>query len=74
MNLLKWESVLTDVCHDQPFVEMFLPSKDWLSLKKLLDDASDEVVYFAGNAAGDFDATDKDSVNPVTWGAFKGKE
>lgn len=32
------------------------------------------MTYFAGNAAGEFAATDEDTVNPVTWGTFAGKE
>lgn len=53
---------------------MFVPSAAWSSLKSKLDAQRDEVVYFAGNAAGDFEATDAESVNPVTWGVFRGKE
>jgi methylenetetrahydrofolate reductase (NADPH) len=57
----------------KPFVEFFLPSSDWKRLKQELDDDV-EVTYFAGNAAGDFVSSDAESVNPVTWGTFAGKE
>ncbi|KAF2403057.1 methylenetetrahydrofolate reductase-like protein [Trichodelitschia bisporula] len=57
----------------KPFVELFLPSQDWKELKAKLDDLP-EVTYFAGNDAGAFDASDPAAVNPVTWGAFPGKE
>jgi methylenetetrahydrofolate reductase (NADPH) len=57
----------------KPFVEFFLPSADWANLKARLE-AEEDVIYFAGNDAGDFEATDEDSVNPVTWGTFAGKE
>lgn len=60
--------------YQKPFVEFFLPAKQWPELKKRLDDRPDDFAYFAGNAAGDFEATDEGSVNPVTWGVFKGKE
>jgi methylenetetrahydrofolate reductase (NADPH) len=42
-------------------------------LKPILE-ADDQVTYFASNASGAFEATDEESVNPVTWGAFTGKE
>lgn len=58
----------------KPFVELFLPDQDWKKLKSKLDGCWDQATYFAGNAAGDFEATDEHAVNPVTWGAFKGKE
>lgn len=60
----------------KPFVEFFIPSADWAKLKPKLD-ANDQVTYFAGTARheqGDFVASDEDSVNPVTWGTFAGKE
>ena len=57
----------------QPFVEFFIPSTSWQTLQPRLD-RTDGVTYFAGNAAGDFEASDEDSVNPVTWGSFAGKE
>jgi len=57
----------------KPFVEFFLPNRDWQRLKVQLDE-DDQVTYFASNAAGSFQASDEDSVNPVTWGTFTGKE
>jgi len=57
----------------KPFVELFLPSRDWKQLKAKLDPLT-QVTYFAGNAAGNFEASDETSVNPVTWGTFPGKE
>lgn len=60
--------------YQKPFVEFFLPKVAWQSLREKLEERSGEFTYFAGNAAGDFEATDEFSLNPVTWGAFKGKE
>ena len=57
----------------KPFVEFFLPSSDWKRLQQQLGD-DEQVTYFAGNAAGDFVSSDSESVNPVTWGTFAGKE
>lgn len=57
----------------KPFVEFFLPAADWAVLQPRLA-AHDQVTYFAGNAAGEFAASDEQGVNPVTWGSFKGKE
>lgn len=57
----------------KPFVEFFLPSADWIALQPRLK-AHDQITYFAGNASGDFDASDESAVNPVTWGTFTGKE
>ncbi len=57
----------------KPFVEFFIPSAQFATLKSRLD-ANELVTYFAGNAAGDFQASQEDSVNPVTWGTFAGKE
>lgn len=57
----------------KPFVEFFIPSVQFEKLKPRLD-AHDQVTYFAGNDAGDFEASDDASVNPVTWGTFAGKE
>jgi methylenetetrahydrofolate reductase (NADPH) len=57
----------------KPFVEFFLPSAQFHALKAKLD-AHEQVTYFAGNDAGDFEASNEDSVNPVTWGTFAGKE
>jgi methylenetetrahydrofolate reductase (NADPH) len=57
----------------KPFVEFFLPASEFPQLKERLD-AHDQVTYFAGNANGDFEASNEESVNPVTWGTFAGKE
>lgn len=57
----------------KPFVEFFLPSADWKKLQPRLK-AHDQIIYFAGNAAGDFEASSDGGVNPVTWGTFPGKE
>jgi methylenetetrahydrofolate reductase (NADPH) len=57
----------------KPFVEFFIPAADWKALQPRLK-AHEQITYFAGNAAGDFDATSEDGVNPVTWGTFAGKE
>ncbi|RMZ21359.1 hypothetical protein D0859_14627 [Hortaea werneckii] len=57
----------------KPFVELFLPSADWQRLKPILQ-SDDQVTYYAGNAAGEFQSSDENSVNPVTWGTFAGKE
>jgi methylenetetrahydrofolate reductase (NADPH) len=57
----------------KPFVEFFLPSAEFHVLKQRLD-AHEQVTYFAGNDAGDFEASNEESVNPVTWGTFAGKE
>ena len=57
----------------KPFVEFFLPSADWAKLQPRLK-AHDQITYFAGNAAGDFEASSEEAVNPVTWGSFTGKE
>lgn len=72
------------------FVELFLPSKDWILLKeKLTNDENEEVVsWYAANAKGDYLTSDSitangvgarggeevGSTNAVTWGAFPGKE
>ncbi|KAF2436771.1 MTHFR-domain-containing protein [Tothia fuscella] len=58
----------------KPFVELFLPGEDWRRLKTRCQDRHEEVTYFAGNADGEFEASDMQSVNPVTWGTFPGKE
>lgn len=60
------------------FVELFLSSASWASLRSLLL-GNESVSFFAMNAAGDFESSDKDSdsgtgTNAVTWGAFPGKE
>lgn len=57
----------------KPFVEFFIPASQFHKLKERLD-AHDQVTYFAGNAKGDFEASNEESVNPVTWGTFAGKE
>ncbi|UJO19206.1 Methylenetetrahydrofolate reductase 2 [Fulvia fulva] len=57
----------------KPFVEFFVPSNEWEILKGKLDQHP-QITYFAGNAKGDFVSSDEDSVNPVTWGTFTGKE
>ena len=57
----------------RPFVEFFLPSSDWNYLQQELGE-DEQITYFAGNAAGDFVSSDAESVNPVTWGSFAGKE
>ncbi|KXL44766.1 hypothetical protein M433DRAFT_134973 [Acidomyces richmondensis BFW] len=57
----------------KPFVEFFLPSSDWKRLRPKLEE-DDQVTYFAGNATNDFASSDEQSVNPVTWGTFTGKE
>ena len=54
-------------------MEFFLPSSDWKALQSKLDKEED-VTYFAGNHSEDFVSSDEDSVNPVTWGTFLGKE
>lgn len=57
----------------KPFVEIFLPSSDWKRLRRKLQE-DEQATFFAGNAAGDFASSDEQSVNPVTWGSFTGKE
>lgn len=63
----------TGYVFQKPFVEFFIPSAQFEILKPRLD-AHDQVTYFAGNAAGDFEASQEDGLNPVTWGTFAGKE
>ena len=58
---------------NKAFVEFFLPSSDWKTLQLKLD-KDEDVIYFAGNHSGEFIASDEESVNPVTWGTFVGKE
>ena len=55
-------------------MELFIPSRDWAKLKRRLEAYADEVTYFAGNARGEFESSDAESINPVTWGVFRGKE
>jgi methylenetetrahydrofolate reductase (NADPH) len=57
----------------KPFVEFFVPAADWKALQPRLK-AHEQITYFAGNAAGDFEASSEEGVNPVTWGTFAGKE
>nr|OQO18535.1 hypothetical protein B0A51_13767 [Rachicladosporium sp. CCFEE 5018] len=57
----------------KPFVEFFLPAQDWKRLQPILDE-DPRITYFASDAAGDSAASDEESVNPVTWGCFTGKE
>lgn len=57
----------------KPFVEFFIPSRDWEKLQPRLQ-SHEQITYFASNAAGDFRASNEQSVNPVTWGTFTGKE
>jgi methylenetetrahydrofolate reductase (NADPH) len=57
----------------QPFVEFFCSHEDWTRLRAKLD-KDDQVTYFACNGKGDFQAADEESLNPVTWGCFTGKE
>nr|POE87405.1 methylenetetrahydrofolate reductase 1 [Quercus suber] len=57
----------------KPFIEFFVPAKDWTRLRKFLE-ADDEFTYLAGNAKGEFVSSDEQAVNPVTWGTFTGKE
>ncbi|PNS21133.1 Methylenetetrahydrofolate reductase 2 [Sphaceloma murrayae] len=59
--------------YQKAFVEFFIPSADWKRLKGILDQ-DDQFTYFAANDGGEFDATNEQGVNPVTWGAFTGKE
>lgn len=67
------------------FVELFLPSKDWQSLREKLtnEDNKDAVSSYAANAKGDYFTSGPNSVtingeggstNAVTWGTFPGKE
>ncbi|CAO2647219.1 Nn.00g081410.m01.CDS01 [Neocucurbitaria sp. VM-36] len=57
----------------KPFVEFFIPSSQFAILKPRLD-AHDQITYFAGNSKGDWEASQEEGVNPVTWGTFAGKE
>lgn len=59
--------------YQKAFVEMFMPAADWKKLQPHLDD-DDQVTYFAANASGGYATSDENGVNPVTWGAFRGKE
>jgi len=55
------------------FVEFFIPKEDWARLRPVLEE-NQEMEFFACNSEGDFEASDPEGVNPVTWGAFTGKE
>ncbi|KAF2646556.1 methylenetetrahydrofolate reductase-like protein [Massarina eburnea CBS 473.64] len=57
----------------KPFVEFFIPSKDWKALQPRLKE-HEQITYFASDAEGTFEASDEHGVNPVTWGTFIGKE
>ncbi|KAF7194175.1 Methylenetetrahydrofolate reductase 2 [Pseudocercospora fuligena] len=57
----------------KPFVEFFIPAAEWKNLQFKLEEHP-QITFFAGNAQGDFVSSDEDSVNPVTWGTFTGKE
>jgi methylenetetrahydrofolate reductase (NADPH) len=57
----------------KPFVEFFVPANDWTSLQRRFLEHP-QITYFAGNNRGDFVSNHADSVNPVTWGCFAGKE
>lgn len=63
----------TGYVFQKPFVEFFIPATQFFELKKKLDE-HEQVTYFAGNDQGDFEASNEDGVNPVTWGTFAGKE
>ncbi|KAJ9148410.1 Methylenetetrahydrofolate reductase [Pleurostoma richardsiae] len=70
------------------FVEFFLPSADWATLRVKLTapEMKDKVCFYASNAAGDFVSSSEASGEPkdgdpkeastdaVTWGVFPGKE
>jgi methylenetetrahydrofolate reductase (NADPH) len=64
---------LATLIYVQAFVEFWLPTADWKSLREKLD-KHPEVTYFAGNGNGQFEASDDAAVTPVTWGSFPGKE
>jgi len=55
-------------------VELFIPSRDWTKLKRRLEAYAEEITYFAGSVTGGFESSDAESINPVTWGVFRGKE
>ncbi|KAM3417398.1 hypothetical protein BST61_g5647 [Cercospora zeina] len=57
----------------KPFVEFFVPSDEWQKLQSRLIE-NPQITYFAGNSKHDFVSNDAESVNPVTWGTFTGKE
>jgi methylenetetrahydrofolate reductase (NADPH) len=57
----------------KPFVELFMPESDWKALRERLDKHG-EVTYLAGNITDNFECSEGEPVNPVTWGTFAGKE
>lgn len=57
----------------KPFVEFFVPNDEWQKLQSKLFEHP-QITYFAGNAKSDFASNNDESVNPVTWGTFAGKE
>ncbi|KAI5365219.1 Putative methylenetetrahydrofolate reductase, FAD-linked oxidoreductase [Septoria linicola] len=57
----------------KPFVEFFIPNDEWQKLQSTLIEHP-QITYFAGNAKNDFASNNAESVNPVTWGTFTGKE
>lgn len=57
----------------KPFVEFFIPNDEWQKLQSKLFEHP-QITYFAGNAKSDFASNNAESVNPVTWGTFAGKE
>lgn len=76
-DVFGWGPKRNGFVFQKPFVEFFIPSSAWTALKQRLDSLAAQdssVTYFAANAAGDFESSDPESVNPVTWGAFRGKE
>ncbi|KAK6581051.1 hypothetical protein PZA11_006539 [Diplocarpon coronariae] len=65
------------------FVEIFIPSSEWVSLRAKLASATiaPNVSWYASNASGTFLSSSPNSsegnsgsTNAVTWGAFPGKE
>ncbi|EWC48489.1 hypothetical protein DRE_07751 [Drechslerella stenobrocha 248] len=58
------------------FVEFFIPKEEWEGLKPMLDYGGDDVSFYAGNKAGEFETSmpSDTATNAVTWGAFPGKE
>lgn len=69
-----WGPARGGFVYQKPFVEFFLPKEQWPALKEKLDERPDDFAYFSGDTTGEFETTDELSVNPVTWGVFKGKE
>jgi len=57
----------------KPFVEFFIPSQEWPSMQKKLE-PHPQITWFVGDARGTFSSSDVESINPVTWGCFTGKE